>query len=248
LSLSCQKEQAPAQDPLDYLRVGVDPTEEANAIMEDLRRNGFEVVRRIHEASYVAFDAVSGGESTVRVVSSRGVVLSLQAPDVRWPERLSVELSDGERPDFDRDGQRDVIVLMRERDRSCLAWAQVDARGFATEVFRPRVDWGEAPCVLEIDPNRPQLRLEVSVPDVPRARVSVPVRSVAEGWRIDDSASARAELDAEAERRMQELEARELQGDALGAGRLRAELAWLEHLRNAEEPVLEPANDGEEAR
>ena len=47
LLLSCAKEQPPAQDPLDYLRVGVDPNAEANAIIDELRRNGFEVGRRI---------------------------------------------------------------------------------------------------------------------------------------------------------------------------------------------------------
>ena len=250
LWVGCQKEAPPAQDPLDYLQVGVDPKGEASAIMEDLRRNGFEVGRRIDEESYVAFDAANRGESTVRVVSSRGVVLSLQAPDVRWPERLWLELARDPRPDFDRDGQRDVVVSIRERERTCLAWAQIDRDGFATEVFRPRTAWGDAPCVIEIDPAWPRLLLEVSVPDAVHgeAKVRVPIKARARSWVLDDSAAAIARWDSEVAQRRQALRELESKGDEAGALRVRAELDWLEHLRNAEQPVLEPADDGEEAR
>lgn len=246
--LSCAKEEVPVQDPLDYLRVGVDPSDEADAIIDDLRRNGFQLGTRLDEESYIAFDAVSGGESTVRVISARGVVLSLESPDVRWPARLSVELASGPRPDFNLDGQRDVIVALRERDRTCLAWAQVDQEGFATEVFRPRVEWGESPCVVEIHPDRPELMLEVSVPDGPGTRVRVPLRADGTSWNIDDSARASAFFDAAVEQRTKELEVREMRGEQRAVGLLRAELTWLERLRAAPDPVLEPADDGEEAR
>ena len=246
--LACAKQEPPAQDPLDYLRVGVDPKEEADTIIEDLRRHGYDIGQRIDEPGYVAFDAASGGEATVRVVTRRGVALSVDAPDVRWPERLWVELAPDPRPDFDRDGQRDVVVAMRERDRTCLAWAEVDRQGFASEVFRPRTDWGDAPCVLEIDPRRPRLLLEVSVPGTPAARVRIPVMANARTWVLDDSAAGRQRWEQEIAQRQQALEVREMQGDEPSAAMLRAELAWLEQLRNAPEPVLEPADDGEEAR
>ena len=93
LITACAKQEPPVQDPLDYLRVGVDPREEAAAIVDQLERNGFEVGRRIDEDSYVALDAASGPESLVRIVTFRGVALSLEAPDVRWPERLWVSLA-----------------------------------------------------------------------------------------------------------------------------------------------------------
>ena len=248
LLLACSKQEPPVQDPLDYLRVGVDPREEADAILADLARNGFEVGRRIDEPSYVAFDAVSGGDTTVRVVTSRGVVLSVETPDVRWPERLSVKLAPDPRPDFDRDGQRDVVVALRERDRTCLAWAQISRDGFASEVFRPRVEWGDSPCIVEIDPARPRLLLEVSVPSVPNARVRVPIMADASAWVVDDSAAAKPVWERELSQRRKELDVREMQADTSGAARLRAELAWLEQLRNGPDPVLEPADDGEEAR
>jgi hypothetical protein len=245
--LACATKE-PVQDPLDYLRVGVDPRVEATAIIDDLRRHGFQVGRRIDEPGYVAFDAASGGDATVRVVTSRGVALSMATPDARWPERLWVELAPDPRPDFDGDDQRDVVVAMRERDRTCFAWAELSDEGFASEVFRPRVEWGESPCVLEIGSSWRHLVLEVSVPGASGARVRLPVRAEARTWVIDDSAAAKPYWDQEITRRRQALEARELEGDSVSVARLRAELAWLEQLRNAREPVLEPADDGEEAR
>ncbi|UCF46987.1 MAG: hypothetical protein JSU89_07335 [Myxococcales bacterium] len=246
---ACAKPE-PVQDPLDYLRVGVDPREEAEAIIEDLRLHGFTIGRQINERDYVDFDAIRGPESTFRVVTSRGPTLSIQVPDVRWPSRLWVELGPDPRPDFDRDGRRDIVVALRERERTCLAWAQVDPNGFVSEVFRPRSDWGDSPCVLEIDTNWPRILLEVSVPDspVPNARVRFPVKATARTWVLDDSASASARWDREIENRQQALEEADARGDLPTSERLRTELGWLEQLRKAKEPVLEPASDGEEAR
>lgn len=250
LLAACAQEELPVQDPLDYLRVGVDPSAEADTMVDELRRNGFEIGRRFDEPGYVALDAANGPEAIVRIVSSRGVVLSAQAPDVRWPERLWVELAPGPRPDFDRDGQGDVVVALRERDRTCLGWVEVDSEGFAVEVFRPRTEWGEAPCIVEIDPTWPRLLLEVTVPNasVPASRVRLPVKVQARRWVLDDSAAGKARWEVEIKQRQKALEVSEARGDSTAASRLRAELAWLDQLRNAPEPVLEPADDGEEAR
>jgi hypothetical protein len=250
LLLSCAQEAAPAQDPLDYLRVGVDPYEEADAMVGQLRRNGFQVGRRFDAPDYVAFDAAHAGDTLVRVVSRRGVVLSLQAPDVRWPDRLWVELADDPNVDFDRDGQRDVIVSLRERDRVCVGWAVVNEEGFAIEVVRPRAEWGDRPCITGVAPGGARLTLEVDVPDgtVPGARVSVPLRRDGDAWILDTSAAQRERWDQESATRAKALEAFELRGDDTNAAKLRAELEWLEHLRNGPAPMLEPADDGEEAR
>lgn len=247
--VGCAK-SGPVQDPLDYLRLGVDPREEATAIIEDLRRHGYTIGRQVEEPGYVAFDAVNGSESTVRVVTTRGPSLSLQVPDVRWPERRWLRLAPGPRPDFDRDGRRDVVVAIREQERTCLAWVQVNLDGFVAEVFRSNRDWGDSPCVIELDPNWPRLLLEVSVPGATSldARVRVPVRATARSWALDDSPSAIAHWDRQIESRKQALKAAKERGDSLSSDRLESELDWLGQLRKAEEPVLEPAGDGEEAR
>jgi len=247
--IACSQSKS-AQDPLEYLRVGVDPRSESEAIIEDLRAHRFEIGRRIAEPDFVAFDAARGSESTVRVVTSRGPALSIHVPDVRWPERTSVKLAPDPRPDFDRDGRRDVVIAIVELDRTCLAWVQVDPSGFVSEVFRPRSDWGDRPCVIEIDLSWPRLLLEVSVPDAPSAdaRVRFPVKATARSWVLDDSPSTASHWEREIERRKQGIEEAEARGDLPTALRLQAELAWLEQLRNAEAPVLEAQGDGEEAR
>ena len=247
--IGCAKPEA-VQDPLDYLQIGVDPREEAVAIIEDLRRHGYTIGRQIEEPGYVAFDAVNGPYSTVRVVTTRGPSLSLQVPDVRWPERRWLELAPDPRPDFDRDGRHDVVVAIRERARTCLAWVQVNRDGFVAEVFRSNRDWGESPCVIEVDPNWPRLLLEVSVPGATSAdaRVRVPVRATARGWALDDSPAAVVQWDRQIEERKQVVEEAKKRGDALLSDRVESELEWLERLRKAKGPVLEPAGDGEEAR
>ena len=113
----------PVQDPLDYLRLGVDPRAEAEAIIQDLRADGFQIDRRIDEHDFVAFDARRGPDPTVRVVTSPGPASSIQVPDAPWPERPWVALAPDPRPDFDRDGRHDVVVAIRARERTCLAWA-----------------------------------------------------------------------------------------------------------------------------
>jgi hypothetical protein len=239
----------PVQDPLDYLRVGVDPSEEADAIVSDLRAHGFEVGHRIDERGYVAFDCVRGPDSTVRVVTSRGPSLSIQVPDVRWPDRLWVGLAPDLRPDFDQDGRRDVVISIRERDRTCLAWVQVDANGFVVEVFRPQTEWGEAPCVIEIDGGWRRLLLEVSVPDgPPDARVRLPIQAKARSWVLDDSPSTSERWDGEVATREQALEEARARGDLTTTERLQAELAWLHRLRKAKQPMLEPPDNGKQAR
>ena len=229
-------------------------------MLRDLESEGYQIGRRIEESRYFAFDAARGPDSTVRIVTERGPALSLETPDVRAPYRARVALALDPRPDFDRDGELDVVMMIRELDRTCLAWVQVDAQGFVSAVFRPHAEWGDAPCVIEIDPSWPRLLLEVSVPDppVPNARVRIPVHAAVRGWMIDDSPSAQSRWEREIQRRETALTAAESSADPAVVERLRAELAWIEHLRPTTEsrdagvpetePMLEAAGDGEEAR
>jgi hypothetical protein len=74
------------------------------------------------------------------------------------------------------------------------------------------------------------------------------VKAIARSWVLDDSPSANARWDQELERRKQAVEEAKARGDLSTVDRLQAELAWLDQLRKAEGPVLEPEADGEEAR
>lgn len=247
--VACTKPE-PVQDPLDYLRVGVDPKTEADSIMKDLRTHGFEIGRRVEGPDYVAFDASDGAQSTVRIVTWRGPVLSTQVPDVRWPERLSIALAPGLRPDFDGDGRSDVVLSIRERTRRCLAWLEVSGDGYVWEVFQPRQTWGELPCPVEIDPAHRRVLLEVSVPNVDGvdARVRIPVTERQGAWVLDRSPEASELWDGEIQSRAHALQKAKSRGDAESVKRLQAELDWLEQLRETRAPVLEPGEDGEAAR
>ncbi|MDH3728092.1 MAG: hypothetical protein OER77_11230, partial [Myxococcales bacterium] len=227
----------PVQDPLEYLRIGVDPRVEALAVMRNLENDGYRVGRRIDEPRYFAFDAARRPDSTVRIITARGPALSMQTPDVRAPHQAQVTLAPDPRPDFDHDGQRDILIAIHERDRTCLAWVQVDVEGFVSAVFRPQGEWGDAPCVIEVDPTWPRLLLEVSVPNqfVPNARVNIPVRARVRDWVIDDSPSAQGSWERELERRETALAAAASAADSITVERLRAEVAWIEHLRGPEE-------------
>lgn len=257
--MACAKPEL-VQDPLEYLRIGVDPHAEGLAVIHALESDGYQIGRRIEEPRYFAFDAALAPDSTVRILTTRGPALSLQTPDVRAPHRARVALAPDPRPDFDRDGERDIVMVIGELDRNCLAWVQVDAEGFVSAVFRAPTEWGDAPCVVEIDPSWPRLLLEVSVPQasVPNARVRIPIQAAARGWVIDDSPSAQDRWSHEIDQRETALAAAQSGAEPSAIERLRTELTWIEHLRPTDEPtdagvpeaepVLEAAGDGEEAR
>ncbi|MEM7436198.1 MAG: hypothetical protein AAF436_13655 [Myxococcota bacterium] len=256
-------EPEPVQDPLDYLRVGIDPSAEADEVIVDLQRAGYTLGRKVVGARYAAFDAVRGADSTVRILTARGPSFALETPDVRTPRRVRVALAPDPWPDFDGDGEREVVVESREFGRICLLLLEVGAEGFVARAFAADRSWGDAPCVLALFERPARLRLEVRLPggESPEARVVLPLREVAGDWVIDRTPEGREHWDAEVQGR------RRARGEALDAGlvsvveRIDAELAWIDHLRTlpggdagdgggvpAGDPVLEPAGDGEEAR
>lgn len=257
---ACATPEPPAQDPLDYLRVGVNHEAEADAVIADLELHGFTVGRKVVEARYTAFDATRGPDSTVRVVTRRGPSFSAQTPDVRAPRRVRLALAPDPRPDVDEDGVRDIIIAAQEMQRTCLVWLQVGEEGFVTSVFQPDPRWGDLPCVLDLDPQAKRVWLEVIVPrsTTTTARVIVPVRRESRGWVLDEGAAAQAHWAREVDRRNAVRAA--ATDDALRA-RMDAELAWIDQLRSKSDaaeasegampeasPMLEAADDGEEAR
>lgn len=260
---ACAAPEAPVQDPLDYLRVGVNPEAEVDAIIADLERHGYVLGRKVVEDRYAAFGATRGPDSTVRVVTARGPSFAAQTPDVRAPRRVRLSLAPEPRPDFNGDGVPDIVIASREVERTCLVWLQVPDDGFVTPVFQPDPAWGDLPCVVDLDPVARRVLLEVTVPASASAtaRVIAPVRLDANGWNLDDGESAQAHWTREVERRRTLRDAAVASGEQALVGRLDAELAWIDHLhREPDSPnastgvvpssdgVLEAADDGQEAR
>jgi len=137
LLASCAPSNPPF-DPLDYLAAGVDPAEEADRVALQLGRAGFVVDRRLEGGGAVALAARRrrDGASAVRVVTRRGVVVALDAPDVRHPGRLAVRLPEAAR--FERrelDGYVELPVEVVS-DVVCTAVVVVDAGGFVRELTR----------------------------------------------------------------------------------------------------------------
>ena len=263
LALACAVPEQPAQDPLDYLQVGVNPEAEADAVIADLERHGYVLGHKVVEDRYTAFGATRGPDSTVRVVTSRGPSFAAQTPDVRAPRRVRVTLAQEPRPDFDGDGVRDIVVASKEMRRTCLLWLQVAPEGFVATVFQPDTAWGDLPCVIDIDPRAERLFLEVTVPASATAvsRVTIPIRRDHTGWIIDDGAEADAHFSKEVDRRNAMREAAAEAKDEALVARIDAELAWIRRLRERSgapeaaegvvpdsDGVLEAADDGEEAR
>ncbi len=74
-------EPSPFFDDARFLRFGVDPKVEAAAVESQLRRAGFEVRERLEGPHHVALGLVesASARSAIRVVTSRGTVLSLDS-------------------------------------------------------------------------------------------------------------------------------------------------------------------------
>lgn len=139
LALSACRGPDFVQDPLDYLGVGVDPDEEAEKIALQLGRAGYIVDRRIEGADAIALEArrLRDGATAVRIITSRGFALAIDAPDRRHRSRRSVSL--GERPAFERrhsDGLYLLPIYVQTDDRLCIATILLDGAGFVRELTR----------------------------------------------------------------------------------------------------------------
>ncbi len=223
----------PAPDPLQYLRVGVDPHVQGERAVSAMEASGFTVEVKLVGDRYYAFDAWRAGESEVRVITARGTALAVQAPDLRALRRQRVALQPRAQLDFDGDGELDILVALIEEQRRCLAWVQVDSQGFVSEVFLSQADWGESPCVRDIRDGGRIILLEVAVPEcgAPDARVQMIVGKVGSRWRLLQTPEAEAFWSAGRDRREAALEQARERGDVTELARLGCEIGWIDGLR-----------------
>lgn len=118
-------------DETAYLRAGVDPGIEATRLERHYR--GFHRRVRIDGGTFTAFSMEDGARSLVRIVTSRGVALAVDAPSEHG--RTRVGLLDGFPPDLDRDEHEEVLVFADDPalDRRCIAIVRI-VDGVAREV------------------------------------------------------------------------------------------------------------------
>jgi hypothetical protein len=139
---------------LVYLGVGIDPSAEADARALALARAGYLITARIDGRTFVALAATRNRDraSVVRVFTSRGTALGLDAPDPRFPGRLAVGLYPARAPfDLDGDPHEELAVAVEAEGRRCLGLLRIEDGGFPRELSLPLTDLPGAPCAEAIE-------------------------------------------------------------------------------------------------
>ena len=118
----------------DFIRVGVDPVEEAARVEETLTRAGWERTRRIDGEGFVALAFARNDRRAVRITTSRGIAVALDShePDGVRLRHGAVSLIEGDASDLDGDGRVDVVVSREEGSERCLAVLRIAEDGDAT--------------------------------------------------------------------------------------------------------------------
>lgn len=136
--MSCVEPVEP-RDPVDYLRVGVDPRDEAEQLAQAFVEEGYRVRQLVDGDTVAMIDAFGPeGQSALRVVTHVGVALGIDAPDRRYPTRervrgLPAPLSG---TDLDGDGNLELLIAVVDSTRlaECVAVVRVNEHGQVSEV------------------------------------------------------------------------------------------------------------------
>lgn len=144
LLAGCARDSAREVDPIEFLRVGVDPETEAGDLERHFAERGARVRARVSGPGFRALSFEGPGDtSAVRVVTEQGVAAALDGP--RLPDIAHVSLPEGEPSgrDLDGDGRPEIVVAVRAPGarQACLGLLRVLRTGAVREVG---VDPGEA--------------------------------------------------------------------------------------------------------
>lgn len=167
------------RDPVDYLRVGVDPREEAAHLVQAFVEEGYRVRQLVDTDDVVMLDAAGpDGQSALRVVTHVGVALGIDAPDRRFPTRervrgLPAPLSG---TDLDGDGTVELLIAVVDSARltECVAVVRVDEHGRVSEVSVDTRSVQDGACVERAEDVAGDARTELLVV----GRYTVPPLSV----------------------------------------------------------------------
>ena len=130
------------------LAVGVEPREEADAVVESLARGGFELTDRDSAATVVAlaFRNRERGGTALRIVTKRGIALAIDVPPDENAEPVGL-VEDAVR---EGRGAGAEVFLYREdpvRERRCHAALRVTSEGFVRPIVAETSAWGESACI-----------------------------------------------------------------------------------------------------
>lgn len=144
LLAGCSRETAPQVDPLEYLRVGVEPEAEADALERHFVQRGARVDARVGGSGFRALSFEGPGDATaVRVITEQGVAAALDAPQRPEVSTVSLATDVPNGRDLDGDGRPEIVVAVRApgAPRACLGLLRVLRDGAIREVG---LDPGEA--------------------------------------------------------------------------------------------------------
>ncbi len=155
---------SPAANDLGFLQIGTDPAAEAESSSLALAQAGYLLDVRLDGRGFVAIGGARrrDGASAVRIFTSRGAALALDAPDARFPDRRRVRLLAARAP-FELDGAPDeeIAIEVELAARRCLAIVGISEDGAAVEVPLPLADLPGSPCVERladvVGDGRPEL-------------------------------------------------------------------------------------------
>lgn len=102
-----------APDIMDYMRVGVTPRDEAEAVSASMDKDGWTLVTRVDGERVVAlaFRMPGDARAAVRVITRRGVAIAMDAPSEAWSGDVFLDTSLGTTAtDLDGDGNEEVVL------------------------------------------------------------------------------------------------------------------------------------------
>jgi len=243
LALAACHRGGPTYDALDYLAVGVDPFAEAEREEHAFEAHGFVVSQRVDGRAFVALGAFSPGTraTAVRIITSRGIALGIDAPLRDRPTWRSVALIEHESGrDLDGDGEAEVLVRIEDsmRPEACLVVIRVRERGDAFEVpidaraFGPRACPEQAVDVegdgsLELLVGyRPWVVRDADIPTMP-----IPFAGHAGTFEPASAATLQMLADGAVPARIEDRNQARSAGEVREVVRLSLEIAWLDGKR-----------------
>lgn len=247
----------PFFDDARYLRFGIDPRAEANAVVAQHKELGELLVRRIEGESFTAlgFDDAHGHGSGVRVVTKRGIVVEL---DRELPSAVSkgtayvlLPAPRDSSQDADADGFDEVFIERRRGEQACVLVYRVRDEGSADPVPAQAEVFDQSVCPSELrdvdGDGLPELIAELSLWEGPGApRVRVPLFAHNHAFSVDGKPAALARFCAQEQTaRRADLDQARRTLDVSTAYRLAVELAALRKL--AGEPAAEQVRTFDDA-
>lgn len=235
---------AASPEPLrleDFMRVGVDPNEEAAHVRATLEAAEWVMTTRLEGEGWVALAFARAEERAVRVVSRRGVVAALDSHELDGllVRHGRISLVEREDPDVDGDGRADIVVAREEGGVRCLAVLRVDASGEASAAEDDAEAIHSGSCVERLEDIDDDGQLEAMVPlawpDLAMGDEVAAVEVVLTPRDGDFRAEGLPAAYLERERgvRLAALEGAQARRDVPAATRLAVELAALAHLSGA---------------